>query len=184
MYMIEALENSRPIDFVFADRQQAQDFIDFVLMYVGESGAGNGYDAYWMISTQICQVDNIANSMKGFLNSDLIKNMALAICDARMARDHMSDEVTEPEYMPQLGYQDGLITFVFDADQLPPRLEPQAGDLARIIDRQHPQRGVARVKAVGGDLVTLIPCQLSRLEEETICPSDKVMKVFDFLASA
>lgn len=182
--LLEVLEDGRGVNLLFKDKEQAENFTLFAHTYIAESGAGNGYGAYWHFrDNPIIGVDT--KTGRGNLNTDLVRAMALSICDARTARPPAwnGGNVTEPEYMPLVEVEDDAITFSFDADKLPPRIQPETGNLVRIVDNPEHSRQIARVKEVRGENVALIHCPYSHIEkdEELEIPLNNVMKINDFL---
>lgn len=180
--LVRVLEDARVVDLLFADKEQAASFVQFVEMYMAESGAGNGYGAYWHFRNEpIAGIDT--KIIRENIRSDLIENMCLSICDARKARKSawQGGEVAEPEYMPRVGEENGTITFSFDPTKFPPRIQPNAGDLVRIVDNETHERGIARVKELKDGNVVLIPCSYSHIKEEIVLSVDHVMKIHDFL---
>jgi hypothetical protein len=183
---VQVIEDGRNVDLLFADKEQAKQFIDFVHVYMIESGAGNGYGAYWHL------IGNLGNPVvgvdtkvgQGFLKTDLIQAMALSICDARAARPHawQGGNVTVPEYMPLMGIKDGTIVFQFTTSDLPHCIAPKKGDLARIVDNPKYYKCIGRVKeARDSGLFVIAPCEHSFLTEEIELPAFEVMKIYDFL---
>lgn len=181
--LVSVFEDANRVQLLFASKRDAKRFIQFVRVYIAESGAGNGYGAYWYFKGEpIVGVDTKMG--KGYLNFDLIKEMSRSICDARNARRGKmwaGDDVTEAEYMPQVGVRDGAITFDFSPDKLPPRIRPRAGDLVRLVDNEKHERQIARVKEVKGTTAVLVPCPYSEITTEIRLPLKQTMKIYDFL---
>lgn len=126
--ILEALENANKVTLCFATKADAERFKEFANTYMEESGAGNGYDAYWvMFDAQIVQVDVIPHGSITELNTDLVDRMLDDIITARKAS---ADSTSE-----------GI---VFDDPRLPPQKRPSSGDMFRAL----PSKG-AKAKLEG-----------------------------------
>jgi hypothetical protein len=94
-----------------------------------ESGAGNGYGAYWVwTDSVIVQCDVIPESASTILRFDLIEYMLYKVLVARIA-----DKKTDISADLIVGKKDDAA--VFFVGKLPPRQKPRAGDMFRLIDR-------------------------------------------------
>lgn len=182
--LVKVLEDAHEVNLLFADKSHAQHFINFVHTYIAESGAGNGYGAYWHFSNEpIVGVDTKIG--KGEIRADLIKDMATSICDARLAQPSVwQDGIYKlSEYIPSFAVINGLILFHFDINKLPPRLRPNVGDLVRIVDHDEYDRAIARVQNYTlerNSVVFLKPCPYG-IKQEIKLPMTNVMKIHDFL---
>ena len=176
--LVQVLENANPKELCFVEEKDAKAFCDFISTYITESGAGNGYGAYWHHDGEIRYVKRLVGSSK--IDADLIKSMAASICDARTASSQKNGRRKNIEYAPEIGERDGAITFMFDPMSLPPRLEPVAGDLVRIVDLPDFDRQIARVVRIAGVTVELKSCPYG-IKKGVTLPLANVMKIEDFL---
>lgn len=178
---VKVLEDAREADLIFADKSHAEHFTRFVHTYIAESGAGNGYGAYWHFG-DVPTVGVDTKIGKGELRADLIRDMAIGICDARKAHPHAWEDgiYKLPEYIPSFASVNGLILFHFDPNKLPPRLTPEIEDLVRIVDNPAYDRVIARVKEVRAENMILKPCPYG-IKESVKLPTMNVMKIHDFL---
>lgn len=137
--LLEALEDGRKVTLCFAVTTNAEEFKSFANTYMEESGAGNGYDAYWVhFDAQIIQTDAIPPNTVTRLKHDLITRMRNAILDARLAGQ------------PQAG-------ITFWGQPLPPRQRPTQGDMFRtLLSQGATERIEGRVVADHGDTLDII----------------------------
>lgn len=179
--LVKVLEDGSEIDLLFIDKSDVEQFVKFVHTYMEESGAGNGCNAYWHYHNDpIIGVDSKIG--RGELRVDFIRNMAIAVCDARGARcpKWVDGVYKPPEYIPSYGVVDGTIVFNFDPKKLPPRITPKAGDMVRIVGDGDFKKDTARVKQATEERVILSPSRYScRFNGEVELPITRVMKIFD-----
>ncbi len=127
--LIEAIEDGKTIQLCFASKADAKRFKKFTTMYMLESGAGNGYGAYWVwTDSAIVQCDVIPEFASTILRFDLIEYMLCKVLVARTA-----DKKTDVSVDLIVGKKDNAV--VFFVGKLPPRQKPRAGDMFRLIDR-------------------------------------------------
>lgn len=176
--IVPVLEDAHPVELVFVDEQNAKNFIDFVKTYISESGAGNGYGAYWY-----CKNNEIRFCRKpvgkGELHAGIIRAMAWEIDRARKALSNT--HASELEWYPMIGRKGGAITFQLDKRMMPRRIRPTAGDLVRIHLGNH-ARNIAYVTGFEqeGKKVILRHCSYGNIVTGTIVPTRNVMKIHDF----
>lgn len=111
----------REVGLLFVDKNSAEQFFAFANMYKLECGEQYGWEAYLASSAtsggnKIFGVDKKMG--RGFLDLNLIKKMAAALCAKRIGpREY-------PEYFPLVGAKNGAIVFSFNPDGLPRKGEP------------------------------------------------------------
>lgn len=176
--MVNVLEDACHVELLFASESDAQNFLKFVHTYIAESGAGNGYGAYWhFFDDPVRFVYSKTGTSE--LQKRLIDAMGVGICRARIAGDpSLGPGNIHGKFFETI---DGAIVFNFDPRWLPPRLVPEEGDLARIVDFPEYDRMIGRVKAKNEKTVVLGPCWLG-LEKDIELPLENVMKIYDFLS--
>lgn len=183
--VVRVLEDARPVYLLFEDKEQAQSFVDFTHLYIQESGAGNCYGAYWHSSDEaIVGTDAPIPTSQSFLKRDLIESMTRSVWRKRLALPDIQLRDKENEYqscLPQFGVSEGAITFSFDKNNFPPRLQPNTEDLVTIVDNPDFDRVIARVRKIKNGVVALKKCAYSQLEEDIQLPLTNVMKIYDFL---
>jgi hypothetical protein len=138
MYAIlKALENSHDKLLCFASKEDSERFKDFANTYMEESGAGNGYGAYWVyFDAQIVEVSEILKDVFSCkLDRGLISSMLEDIVCARTAGESGAENI----YI-NIGFKNYAITFF--VGELPERQSPQAGDMFRSLQT----KGVAKIE--------------------------------------
>jgi len=163
----------------FTTKQGAEAFAHLCHLYQDESGAGNGYGAYWHLrDSPIAAVDTPRGNAN--LDSSRVNYMLESIVSARLAGGEVQP-LSKDEIL-KLAVKDGLIEFNFTSANLPPRIIPKAGDLVRIIDHPEFSRSVlARLDTVIDDKAHVAPCEYGIIEPMVV-PLNNVMKVRDFLS--
>lgn len=175
-------------DLLFNSVESAQNFVDFVILYQHESGAGNGYGAYWVFENKIEQTDGNSDRFTRELDSRRIDRMIRSIAHARSGG---SGIVTIPSMT--YGVEDGAIAFqLWGFDD---RQKPGAGDMYRIVEYNETTVGLlndgaskeGRVLEVIGDSIQGYlgeDDEGNRLESAKVhtIPLDSVMKIPDWLA--
>jgi hypothetical protein len=129
MYAIlNVLENGVEKTLCFATKEDAESFKQFVNIYMEESGAGNGYETYWVFANEeIIQVNKLSRNFSTAVNSRLLNSMLKDILFARTA---------DYEHQPEIGVYSthGNTPIQFKlTDDLPPRQRPKAGDMFRTL---------------------------------------------------
>ncbi len=126
MYLLRFLEDGNSIELRFLGRRDAIAFIDFVRTYMEKSGAGNGYNAYWLLGPQSVPLQTASRDIgSGRLNQEFIKNMAQRLCDELAERRPFYETGSRLlEYIPLHGVIGGAIVFRFNPKYLPVHSEP------------------------------------------------------------
>ena len=184
--LIEAVDDGEETKILcFVSKAGAERFKDFVATYMLESGAGNGYGAYWVYFDRvITQCDIIPRFASTDLRIDLLRDMLRDILVARTANEKPDIEVDLT-----IGKEDNAITFC--VGELPPRQRPQAGDMFRIIKRPRtPKEEYVREGRVIkdlGDTLEVISCwgeddYGKKHPDATVVTirADRVMKINDW----
>ena len=140
----------------FRTKADADRFRDFVLAYADDSGAGNGYGAYWMWEDE-------HPYYRPFIPRNAVTALDVGFVET-MLRSLMHARTTMNQPMPlhySCGSRGGGITFTLNT--LPPRQRPTTGDMYRIplslmpVDLSYdhiPSEG--RILADRGDTFTVI----------------------------
>jgi hypothetical protein len=126
MYAIMQVKyNMKLINLCFCSVEDAKRFKNFVDIYIDDTGAGNGYGAYWMFDIKIKRRPWLSKSAITCLNEDFIKNMLFRILSVRRAEKHPEMDIS------CFGWKlKGAIKF--SMGKIPPRLTPKKGDMYRI----------------------------------------------------
>ena len=172
---------------LFVSSEFAQNFISFVEMYQYESGAGNGYGAYWIYEKNIVRTSGRSNSFVRTLEFDRIQGMATDIARARSG----GGVVTMPSI--KYGIDRSAICFAFWGFDC--KNKPKPGDMYRVVDWNIIQDdfderfGEGRVRRVEGGNIVVVNCYdefrsiRNQVElEEYLIPHSAVMKIPDWLA--
>lgn len=112
----------------FCDRESADRFVEFVKVYMNESGAGNGYGAYWIFDDAVGMYERPSADAVKELESDRLHGMLDAILKARTAEDRPSLSVDL-----LIGTRNGAIAL--EIGELPPAQRPTIGDMCRVIGK-------------------------------------------------
>jgi len=121
--VLEALENADLKYLCFASRDDAERFKAFVNIYMEESGAGNGYGAYWVMFD--ADVEDVLEGFDTELNMYLLNYMMSKVIEARLAD---SEIAMYPAI--EVSMSTGVI---FRVGELPPRKRPTVGDMFRTL---------------------------------------------------
>lgn len=180
--LVKAFEDAKPVELLFETKEQAEAFVRFVHLYIQEGAVGNGYSAYWhYVDNPVIGTDKKVG--QATLRIDLIQAMAKEICRKRKALS--SDELHRKGYdfyYPSIGVVKGCIRFEFDEAKLPPRLKPNVGDLAMIVDLPEYDRVMVRIKEIREDRAVLTNGKYcSKIPDRTEVPLVNVMKIHDFI---
>lgn len=156
MYAIlHVLKDARPIMLCFFDRKSAESFKELVDTYEDESGAGNGYSAYWPNYKKREILPSVFRSSEWVteLDTNMVVRMLWSLFQARAAdvTGGMRGEFS-------IGASNGAITF--SMGKLPPRTRPTVGDMYRI-PRSLSEDGMSndgKVIEDNGDTLKVIAC--------------------------
>lgn len=171
----------------FCDRESADRFVEFVKVYMNESGAGNGYGAYWIFDDAIGMYERPPAVAVKELESDRLYSMLGSILRARTAEDRPSLSVDL-----LIGTRDGAISLMIG--ELPPVQRPTAGDMCRVIgeDLNEAERrlGDARVVRDLGDTLEVVSSwdterdgRVSPDAKYLVVRTKNVMKINDWKAN-
>lgn len=138
--IFECLENAEKKTLCFASVEDAKRFKNLVNTYMEESGAGNGYGAYWVLfETEIEEVPEIMENFCTELDDNLITKMIQDVIRARTA-----------------GNPQGII---FNLPELPKPQRPTRGDMFRTLFSRGANRKIeGRVINDNGDMLDVINC--------------------------
>ena len=193
MYILKVLVDMRPERLCFKSKKDAQAFCLFAQTYYDDSGAGNGYGAYWVdLKRKPHWRPFVPANAITELDVRLVGGMLWSILSARLATE-------KPEPIAYAcGVKDGCITF--SVDQLPPRQKPSVGDMYRIprsmmradhaelewaegrVVSENEQAGLFTVRSIhhenpDGTLKKDRPMMLFAIQ------SSRVMKIHDWMAA-
>jgi hypothetical protein len=172
--LLEVLENGNKKTLCFASKKNAERFKSFVNTYMEESGAGNGYDSYWVYrDAKIALVDETSENYCTNLNLEYIESMLDAIITARTAGEkHKSKAIA------------------FNSPELPPRQRPGKGDMFRTLSSQGAIEKIeGRVLKDNGETFEVISCwdekdngMPEKNAEVITINSNQIMKINDWKA--
>lgn len=111
---------------LFHSRESAENFVGFVETYISDSGAGNGYGAYWVYDDPIEATDGNADRFTRALEYGRIQEMMESIARARSG----GGPVTLPSIT--YGIENDAIAFAVWGFEY--RKVPRAGDMYRVFD--------------------------------------------------
>lgn len=124
--VVEALVDGEYAKLCFVSKESANAFRKFVKIYMDDSGAGNGYEAYWIYwETKTKIKPYIPRNAVVKLNRQLIDSMIYSILEARTAKNRPDITVSYTTLTEK-----GAICF--NIDEFPPRLRPTTGDMFRV----------------------------------------------------
>lgn len=162
--LLKALQDGHTVVLRFTTKEDARRFKKFTNTYMEESGAGNGYGAYWVLfdmgiskedTARICYTCREQYPIVPRLNRDLVDSMLAAIMTARLAKRGATMDVALT-----VGEKDGAITFAIGV--LPERQRPKAGDMFRALNRTCSEAarevGEGRVIHDNGETLGVISC--------------------------
>ncbi len=115
----------------FRSENDAKRFQHFVLAYMRESGAGNGYGAYWIFDLDIGLYKNIPSGSTARLDAERLQSMLRSILQARTAVD---DPAAAGVSVPLT--TEGGESIRFELGALPPRQRPTVGDMFRVVSTE------------------------------------------------
>jgi len=182
---IDVLNNEEAAETLcFRSKQDAERFRDFGLTYMRESGAGNGYGAYWLCALDIGQYERPPAKATIGIETARLEDMLQRILKARTATDPPTAKVDMA-----MGVREGGI--VFSHGDLPPRLRPAVGDMFRVIgdelNGQEREVREGRVMADCGETLEVMSSwsenggRINPNAKRFVMRADKVMKVNDWL---
>lgn len=152
--LLKAIEDGVRSTFYFASKQDAERFKEFVNIYMFDSGAGNGYGAYWVLTDEmIVECDKAPTYAVTEVKNHILLSMLGDILNARTAGEQRNANGR------MAGKKNGGITF--NAGELLPRQRPQVGDMFRTIKEDGANEeeyavGEGRVIADHGDTLEVI----------------------------
>ncbi len=182
--IVSVLKNMRPITLCFSDQKSAEDFLTLVNVYEDDSGAGNGYSAYWPDYRK-----------RGVLLKRFRPFRAVKELDGEMV-DDMLRHIYRARAVSFLGDMKALFSIkrarraiAFSLRELPPRLHPTTGDMYRIPRSLSPEGlgGEGKVIEDNGDTLKVIPSHYwlregFRYDVEVLeVKASEVMKTHDWL---
>ena len=188
MFYLDIVADGRNQTLCFASKKDAVDFSEFTKIYVDDSGAGNGYGAYWLwLDAQPYYRPYRKQNSVCLLNLKLVSAMLWSILSARLA---ISNPAT-------IGFSQGSTgeAVTFSVDSLPPRLRPSVGDMYRIPrskmspDLSESGYSEGRIMAENNETFILRSCSSEepsrgnwRGDQKTyMIACDRVMKINDWL---
>lgn len=125
--IVNVLKNMRPVALIFADEKGAESFLAFVNAYEDDSGAGNGYSAYW---PNYGKREVLTRTFRPFgsakeLDPEMVEDMLRSVYRARAAT-FLGDMKT------LFSIERVRRAIAFSMRELPPRVRPTTGDMYRI----------------------------------------------------
>ncbi|NQT49447.1 hypothetical protein HQ571_02005 [Candidatus Kuenenbacteria bacterium] len=151
-YSLQTLEDGQRKVLCFATAEDAIRFKKFSNMYMEESGAGNGYGAYWVfINAEINGVTKIEESFACDLKTNLLNSMRNDIVTARTAGEFSGDDIDI-----SVDKKNGALTF--QIGNFPERQRPQKGDMFRSLFSYKGDKTEGRVIEDNGDMLKVIAC--------------------------
>ena len=152
--LLEALEDGVTKTFCFASKENAKRFRSFTNTYMDESGAGNGYGAYWVYrDAEVIGCDKIPRSAVTEIKPELVRSMLHDILVARTSQRNPDAAVSLT-----VGTKEGAIAFSFG--DLPLRQRPRVGDMFRtmksLANEAEYNVGEGRVVADNGETLDVI----------------------------
>ncbi|KKU52945.1 MAG: hypothetical protein A3H69_05055 [Candidatus Sungbacteria bacterium RIFCSPLOWO2_02_FULL_47_9] len=107
--LMKVLENAHGKDLLFASKEYAEDFKNFVKTWREVTGAGNGYDAYWVFDNdEILGCAGIPKYAAVRLNMEIVCRMAEEI--SAYSRETHSKDL---EFSLAIGSKNGAIIFSY-----------------------------------------------------------------------
>ena len=191
MIYLDIAADGRKETLRFASKKDAERFTEFVKVYVDDSGAGNGYGAYWvwLDANPYWRPFIVAKSINE-INPDFVSSMLHSIVCARTASSN------SPTIKWSWEKTDGGI--IFEMEELPARQRPAVGDMYRIPRSKmsadyYDELGYSegRVLAEKDDIFTLRACHNEEPSTGKWCgeevvhtiSADRVMKINDWLSA-
>jgi hypothetical protein len=181
---VEVRKNNSFETLCFRSKEDAQRFQAFVEAYMRESGAGNGYGAYWIFNRDVGFHERPPGGSVSTIDAARVGRMLWRILQARTCVDE--PEMSSPRRATS---EDGGI--LFDVGEFPPRQRPAIGDMFRAVgpglNEQERDVGEGRVLADLGDWFEVVSCG-DEEDDGNIKPgakrvsvrADKVMKINDW----
>lgn len=193
MFYVNVFADGQREKLRFASKRDANAFLAFAKIYVDDSGAGNGYGAYWVYLDEKPSFSPIPlPGSTEELDEKLISQMLSGILAARQASN--TPTMIGWSWGKRRGFRGG-ITFMIDP--IPKRQRPAVGDMYRIprsamsADYSELPYSEGRVLEDNGDTFTLRSCYNEepstgewRRERVTYTiAADRVMKINDWLSA-
>ena len=142
-------DNTRVKTLVFRSYADAKRFLDFVHVYMDETGCGNGYSAYWpnriyipgsrflpftegiTVGSRPLPYPFAINKKENVIRPDIFRRMLYCVVAVRFVGEkNIASKVIE--YLHGVDYTTRGIRFTFDVNDLPPCQRPAVGDMYRI----------------------------------------------------
>ncbi len=175
------------LSLIFASREYADQFARFVGFYVHESGREYKYIEYGFVDGSKVRPISDLHADDGTvvhtrLNAEHIEAMSAALCDVRQALlPSVEAEYNRSAiYMPMVGVENGVISFHFLPSQLPPRIIPEVGDVARVVGKIGYEGVSVRVERIKNGLFFL-SCMPGYFNQPIEVSKDHVMKICDMM---
>ena len=182
--IVHVLKDMEPVTLCFSNKKSAENFLTLVNTYEDDSGAGNGYSAYWpnydkrKIQSRFWRPpESVAK-----LDTVMVKEMLWSIYSARAAA---SPEDMEKKFFISCT----CLAIAFSLEELPPRIRPTAGDMYRV-PRSLSTDGTGSegrvIEDIGG-LLRVVPCwywgrEGFRHDVKTLyVKTSSAMKTYDWL---
>ena len=185
MYAIlNVLKDGRPTKLCFANKKSAESFLLLVNTYEDDSGAGNGYSAYWPDYIK----RNVLPSF--FRPRGSVTELYIGLIEAMLWSIYMARAGVPPKELKETfsaAYTGKGI--VFSLKELPPRIRPTAGDMYRI-PRSLSEDGLGsegKVIEDNGDNLKVIPCWFWKRDgfrsdvKILVIKASQTMKIHDWL---
>ncbi len=182
--VLHVLKDAVPAALCFSNNKSAASFKELVDTYEDESGAGNGYTAYWPDYEKRKILPSIfrASQWVTELDAEMVARMLWSLFKARAAD---TTQGMRGEF--SIGISNGAI--LFSIGKLPPRIRPTVGDMYRV-PRSLSEDGrgsEGRVIEDNGDTLKVIPCWYWGREgfrhdvEIEEVEASRAMKTYDWL---
>lgn len=144
-YTLKAFADGRPVILTFETKKDAKKFKRFVNTYMEESGAGNGYGAYWVFLNETPVGVTTLDDQRAGINTSLLVRMRDAIVEAR-----------DSELKPNLHIEQSNFILRFDHDNFMRRKRPTKGDMFRSLFSYNKGRLEGRVIEDNGETLKVI----------------------------
>lgn len=164
MFYLDVAKDGSRETLRFASKHDVARFVDFINVYVDDSGAGNGYGSYWMFMAKPYWRPYKLRDSTTKLDPEIISRMFASILRARLAiNDTSQTSQTLLQWLWTWSIVDKGI--IFRMEPLPPRQRPTVGDMYRIPRSQLLPDGSdfvyseGRVLTEKDGILTVRPCQ-------------------------
>jgi len=151
-YFLQASEDGANKILCFTTKEDAQRFKNFSNMYMEESGAGNGYGAYWVMrNADIIGVTKTVDIFTFELQNHLLEHMRESIAIARTAGESTGDDIN-------FSVSNTGRAISFQIDNFPERQRPSKGDMFRNLYSYAGAKIEGRVIEDNDDTLKVISC--------------------------